>query len=285
MDIKPKPTFRDSRDIASIFDSHDPRGQTFHEARITIDLRDIEFINPAAVLWCATYLNLALQKGTECTLLVPQNMGVAAYLSAIGFFDVLKQNGVSVDDRGVHGGGDERTVMPLTRFDTTAEVETLVNRAFDRLHNSGLGSAALHPVVVEDFAELAMNAVQHGQSSIGAFGMIQFFEFRVGPRFVCCVSDGGIGVRSSLERNPANHGKIPYDWVALEYATRERVSGTLDPHRGIGLYGVSEDMRVPGRNLVLHSGIGSLRVDEQVQTQAVRTRLFPGTLAYLGLQS
>lgn len=65
-----------------------------------------------------------------------------------------------------------------------------------------------------------------------------------------------------------------------EVALRERVSGTGEPTRGIGLYGVADEMRQPGRQLVIHSGIGSLRTTEEMETKATRTTLFPGTLTY-----
>jgi len=76
---------------------------------------------------------------------------------------------------------------------------------------------------------------------------------------------------------------VNYDWDALELAVRERVSGTGDPHRGIGLYGVSEDVRRPGCSLLLHSGLGSLEITERLEISARRTRLFPGTLASLSI--
>lgn len=96
---------------------------------------------------------------------------------------------------------------------------------------------------------------------------------------MCGVADGGIG----MERNPALRERARYDWAAVELAIRERVSGTGDKTRGIGLYGISEDMRIPGRQLIIHSGIGSLRLSEDVQSEARRTALFPGTLTYASL--
>jgi hypothetical protein len=79
--------------------------------------------------------------------------------------------------------------------------------------------------------------------------------------------------------NSTYREKIPYDWTAIELASRERISGTGNPYRGIGLYGVSEDMHKPGRQLIIHSGIGSLRINEDLEFHTARTRLFPGTLA------
>ncbi len=128
-----------------------------------------------------------------------------------------------------------------------------------------------------------MNAVQHAESSIGAYGLVQFYDSGDRRRFVCVVGDGGIGIRRSLEKNPEFRSRVPYDWVAVELAMMERVSGTGDRTRGSGLYGVAEDMRKAGRQLIIHSGIGALQIDEDLQSQARRTRLFPGTLAYASI--
>ena len=151
------------------------------------------------------------------------------------------------------------------------------------LQESGLGAANIYPIVSETFAELAMNAVQHAESPIGAYGFVQFYDSEFGPRFVCGVADGGIGIRRSLERDPALRDRVPYDWGAIEVALQERVTGTGENTRGIGLYGVVQDMRQPGRQLIVHSGIGMLRISEDMTSEASRTRLFPGTLAYASI--
>jgi hypothetical protein len=210
-------------------------------------------------------------------------MGVSHYLKSLGLFRILQNNGVEVDDRDIPDRRDPKMVLPLTRFDSQSQAEDLANRANDLLRGSGLSSANIYPLVSETFAELAMNAVEHAESPIGAYGLIQFYGLGTGRKFVCSVADGGVGIRRSLERNPAHRNRIPYDWAAIELATRERISGTLDRTRGIGLYGVAEDMRKPGRQLIIHSGIGSLQISIDMQSEAHRTRLFPGTLAYVSI--
>jgi anti-sigma regulatory factor (Ser/Thr protein kinase) len=171
----------------------------------------------------------------------------------------------------------------LTGFRQEREVDDLANQALDALSDAGLGSANLYPLVSEVFAELALNAVEHAESEIGAFGLIQFYEFQYGRRFVCAVADGGIGIRRSLERNPDLRDQVVYDWAAIELALRERVTGTGLKTRGIGLYGVAEDMRKAGRQLIIHSGIGMVEINEEMESQAKRTTLFPGTLAYASI--
>ena len=178
---------------------------------------------------------------------------------------------------------DPQIVLPLTRFRSQTDVEGIANEVLERLSTSGLGAANLHPLVSEAFAELGLNAVEHSESPIGSFGFVQFYQFAEGQRFVCGVGDGGIGIRASLSKNPEFENRIPYDWVAIELAVRERVSGTGDRTRGIGLYGIAEDMRRPGRHLIIHSGLGSLAITEQMETEARRTSLFPGTLVYASI--
>lgn len=72
-------------------------------------------------------------------LLVPNNMGVCIYLKSLGLFQLLKDNGVVVDDRGIPDRFDPQLVLPLTRFGSEFEVEQLTNKAHSALEKSGLG--------------------------------------------------------------------------------------------------------------------------------------------------
>jgi hypothetical protein len=281
--IKPPNNFRHAGELSPQFDKHDPRKSSFGVAEVDVDLRDCEFVRPPAALWCLVYLALAAQRGAHCRLLVPMNMGVCLFLKSLGLFDRLKDRGVEVDDRQIRARDDRKVILPITYFQTTQDASGVANAAFARLQSAGIGAANLTSVVTELFSELALNAAQHSVSEIGAFGCVQFAEYETGPRFTCTVADGGIGVYESLRKNEALRSRVSYDWDALELAVRERVSGTGDPHRGIGLYGVSEDVRRPGRSLLLHSGTGSLEITEELESAARRTRLFPGTLAFLSI--
>ena len=281
-----KPTtknFRHAGELSPRADTFDPRKASFDTAQIDIDLRECDFVLPPAALRCGVYLALASKRGARCRLLVPSNMGVSSYLKSLGLFDILKNLDVEVDDRGIKVRDAAKTILPITRFETTADASDVTNAAFANLQSAALGAVNLTSVVTELFSELALNAAQHSESEVGAFGCVQFFESGVGPRFTCTVADGGIGVFASLCRNEALRSRVTYDWDALELAVRERVSGTGDPHRGIGLYGVSEDVRRPDHSLLLHSGLGSLEINENLESSARRTRLFPGTLAFLSI--
>ena len=283
--------FRHAGELLPRHASRDPRRDVPEDGQLDIDMRRCEFVRPPAVHWSAVYLALAASKGAACRLLMPENMGVCVYLKSVGLFSFLQGIGVEVDDRGVSDRLDRKVVLPVTGFRTESEVETLANQVLDSLAREGLGAANLRPVVTEIFSELAMNAVQHSESAVGAFGLIQFYGVARNQRFVCVVADGGIGIRESLQRNPALRDEVPYDWLAIERATQERVTGSGDATRGIGLYGVSEDMRKPSRQLIIHSGIGMLVIGrilggddrDDAESSARRSTLFPGTLAYAAI--
>jgi hypothetical protein len=108
---------------------------------------------------------------------------------------------------------------------------------------------------------------------------VQYYEFEEGPRFICGVADGGIGIRESLRKNP-EFRFLSTDAHAIDLALEERVSGTGERNRGIGLHWVRETMAVGSRRLVIHSVAGSIRIEGPQRTQSRFARLFPGTAAY-----
>ncbi|MBI4337625.1 MAG: hypothetical protein HY683_07355 [Chloroflexi bacterium] len=285
MRIEAPVSFWHAGDLPPRYASRDPRQGDFSEQTIDVDLRRCDFLRPPAVLWCVVYPLLAALRGSAGRLLVPENLGTCIYLKSVYLFSVLKGAGVEVDDRDVPERDDPKVVLPLTPLQSESHVEQVVNHVLDKLDASSFGAANLRPVVADVFGELAQNAVQHAESPVGPFGLIQFYESERVRRFACAVADGGIGIRRSLERNPTLRDRVPYDWKAIELATRERVSGTGDPLRGIGLSWVYEAMAKPGRQLIIHSGIGALTVNEEVESDARRTTLFPGTLAYASIET
>lgn len=102
----------------------DPRLDAFAGDAVLIDLSSCEFVWPSAVVWCATYGLLVRKRDRNCEPIVPENMGVATYLKSTGLFAMLKEEGISVDDRGIGEGPSSQTIVPLSRFETEFDAET-----------------------------------------------------------------------------------------------------------------------------------------------------------------
>ena len=260
--------------------SYDPRKAGPRNSSVCIDLRGCEFIHPPAVLWCIVYAALTRWKGIDCELLVPENLGVATYLKTLGLFSMLEEIGVSVDARDLGTANDSQIIIPLQRFRDISQVEQLADDALERLSADKPVAGNLSALISNTFAELGNNAAEHAVSPVGAFGMVQFYDpLGKGTQFWCVVADGGMGIRASLANNPALRPR--FDWTAIEQALQEQVSGTALPHRGLGLFGIAEDMRSLGHEFIIHSGIGMMHLrDEDGDPIAQRSHvLFPGTLA------
>ena len=258
--------------------SLDPRDPDFPEDAVRVDLRGCEFVYPPAALWCVVYAALVCHYGMACELLVPQNPEAASRLKAAGLFSALTEMGADVDERGVDAADESQVVLPLSQFAAATEVENLVDATIDRLHESGF-SGGFGSIASNTFGELGINAVQHAESPIDAYGMVQFYDSpQHGKQFSCAVADGGIGIRGALHLNH-QIAPLPDDETAIDYAVYENLSGTGSPSRGIGLFGIADATRkFPNRGLIIHSGVGMLMLGADGPSQRTLVR-FPGTLA------
>lgn len=259
----------------------DPRRNLRIADGVVIDLRDCEAIGLEALLWIVVYEMLAKARGIPTRLLVPEDDKVESYLRSAGLFSVAKsspEGSAGEKNATMH---DEEIVLPLTRVQSEGDVNRLANRAYTELMDERLGRPKIQRTISEAFAELAMNAVEHASSPIGAFGLLQMTG---NQQFAFGIADGGVGIRATLSQKPNIGGDIREDEEAILAALRERVSGTGDPTRGIGLYGIAEEMRKPGSSLVIHSGTGRIQIANGDE-MATRETLFPGTLTYGAIRS
>ncbi len=283
MEIIPRRDFRDARSIPAKFNRYDPRSESFFEPEVIVNLRECSSVRPPAVLWCAIYLLLAKRRGSDCLLVSPEDAGVSSYLMDTGLFRVLNGEAIAVEQHHSATSTSSNIVLQITGFSSTTESEDLTNQIHYSLSESRQGSPSIYGVVYETFSELANNAAEHSTSEIGAYGLVQFDTSGKSSQFVCGVADGGIGIKTSLLRNPLHEQFGHYEWATMERATEELVSGTLDSYRGIGLYETIEKVRIPGRQLIIHSGNGIVSKGEKLTTRITGTKLFPGTMVYISI--
>lgn len=131
---------------------------------------------------------------------------------------------------------EEDTIMPVTCMREFGEVEEVAERTQEILEYqlpdvSPLGHAAFMAM-----SELCANAIDHGENDLGAFAAVR----RVTDpkrQVTIAIGDLGIGVPEHIRRR---YPEWSDDGWAIAYATRESVSGTNNPHRGIGFSSVFE---------------------------------------------
>ena len=282
MEIVPRPDFKDARSIPARFNRYDPRSGNFNHREVIVNLWDCTRIRAPAVMWCAVYLLLAKRRGSDCVLIAPSDEDAASYLMDLGLLAVLQQADVTVRVER-WPASDTDVLLPLTPFRNTTETEDLTNQIHLSLMESERGTASINHVIYETFSELANNAAEHSTSEIGAYGLVLLDTSEGEGKLVCGVADGGVGILTSLLRNPQHEEYGHYDWAAMERATEELVSGTLDSYRGIGLYETVEKARTRGRELIIHSGTGVIYRGEKLTTQITGSKLFPGTMVFISI--
>lgn len=201
MEIGPPNRFEFAHKIKAGFTKYDPRIHPFPSPDVVLNLGKCTSICPPAILWCAVYLSLWSKRGLDCLLLRPQDRAAMLSLTDSGLLQVLCEAGVNVYHKGASIPSPVGAILPVTPFASLTEAAELTNRVEESLYRSGQGSANVHPLVCELFSELVNNAAEHSESSIGAYGFVQFYSSGRSRRFMCGVADGGIGIRQSIERN------------------------------------------------------------------------------------
>lgn len=284
LEIRAPPKFNHVWNLKARQTTHDPRSAGFQFDNVTIDLRECSRISIEAELWCAVFLSLARQRGADCKLLLPNDPVASECLESSGVREILSLAGVRI--AGCSFANTPSIILPMCVMQSFNDVERIADHISDRLMaESGLGLSNLHPTIAETFVELANNGVEHSQSEIGTLGMVRLNTGKRKGYFEIAVADGGVGISQTLNASAGLDDKrTSSDWSSVEYATGELVSGTGDSHRGIGLFGVAEDSRLPGAVLRIHSGRGVLHINESTELRAFRSRLFPGTLVYVSIQ-
>ena len=175
LEIRAARQFRHTDDLTGYrVPNNDPRSGDFDWDSVHIDLSRCEFVRPAAALWSLVYPLLVAAKGVPCAVEVPSDNRISGYLNDLGLFDMLRTDGVEVNHDRPINRNRLQLVLPLTRLDSITQVERLEEEILERLLPSNLSSVNVYFHVSQAFGELGNNSVEHPESSIGAYGFVQF---------------------------------------------------------------------------------------------------------------
>lgn len=145
--------------------------------------------------------------------------------------------------------------------------------AFDSLSPTWVPS--MHAIAYE----LCDNVLRHSQAGGGTI----VFEIDRGlRRVVLALADGGVGIRTSLARNPEL--VIDSDLMAIRSAVGAQVTGEPARGAGMGLFRADRVVDDHGGALLIRSGKGSLELTPQSREGTTRTHL-PGTLVVVTLDT
>jgi hypothetical protein len=192
---------------------------------IEVDCSGLELpIHPMFAVRLRVFTDWHRERGREVAIRPPTDATMRRVFQAMSI------------DPEVEPPQEDDAVMPVTRLKEFLEVEAVAGRTQQILEYqlpdvSPLGQAAFMAV-----SELCGNAIEHGRNSLGAYAAVRRV---VEPRkkVSIAISDLGMGVPEHIRQR---YPEWSDDGWAIAYATKEHVSGTNEPHRGIGFSAVLE---------------------------------------------
>lgn len=256
---------------------------------VVLDLRAVEFVEPAGLCGLAALLEFLIARSEEVGIALA-GRDVPAYLERMNFFrlfgDRIRTNAdvASLEERRRHNPG---TLQELINFHTEQEIPGIIERISEILENQGYRLRE-RVAICSVLSEICANAAEHGRSSFGAYAAVQAYHHIVsGPRrrgeeVLIAIADGGPGVRETLARNPALAEYTTTDNDALRHALEMGVSGTGEIGRGGGLALVAGIAARSSGSLSLRSGSGRVTVYEN-RKNSRHVPEFPGTFVRVSL--
>lgn len=256
---------------------------------ISLDLRQVEFVEPAGLCGLAALLELLTARCEEVSLSL-SGRNVPAYLERMDFFrmfgDKLHTNVdvSSLEERERHDPG---TLQELVNFHSEEEIPKIIHRISEILENQGY-LLRERVAICSTLSEICANAAEHGASSFGAYAAVQAYHHivsgsrRRGEEVIVAIADGGVGVRETLSRNPAYAEHTSTDNDAIRHALKMGVSTTGEVGRGGGLTLVAQIAAKNGGSLSIRSGSGRITVYEK-RKNSRNVPPFPGTFVRVSL--
>ena len=256
---------------------------------VVLDLRTVEFVEPAGLCGLAALLEYLITRCEEVNLALA-GRDVPAYLERMNFFRLFggrvrtNVDVASLEERRRHNPG---TLQELVNFHTEQQIPGIIERISEILENQGYRLKE-RVAICSVLSEVCANAAEHGASPFGAYAAVQAYHHivsgarRRGEEVLLAIADGGVGVRQTLSRNPKYDEHTTTDNDALRLALEMGVSGSGEIGRGGGLALVARIAADSGGSLSLRSGTGRVTVYED-RKNSRNVPQFPGTFVRVSL--
>ena len=262
---------------------------------VVLDLRSVEFVEPAGICGLAALLEFLIPRSGEVGLALSGH-DVPAYLERMDFFrifgDRVRTNVdvAALEERRRHNPG---TLQELVNFHSEEDIPGIISRISEILENKEYRLRE-RAAICATLSEICANAVEHGASPFGAYAAVQAYHHivsgrhssprggRRGEEVLIAIADGGVGVRETLSRNPKYVEFTETDNDALRHALKMGVSGTGEIGRGGGLAVVGQIATRAEGSLSLRSGAGRVTFYGD-RTNSRNVPSFPGTFVRVSL--
>lgn len=250
---------------------------------VKLDLTGLTFIGPA----CLALIVAAMRRGRETgtiangsLILHPASVAVRTYLHRMDVLQVLfEKEPVDVDDPVVrHQASGLKECEHFSSDKGGREVAAALAKALqEEVATDKVAAASLDLCLIE----LTENVHFHAATSHGGFAAAQ--TFKNSKEIEVAIVDLGIGIASSLAKNPEHAEESTDDITAINAAIRPLVTATPHRNSGYGLAFTRFLLEMNAGRLIVWSGEGWVQFGEKHVEK--RLESLPGTLVALRLHT
>lgn len=239
---------------------------------VVVDLAELKGAWPVELLRLRALIDSRALAGRTVEVVPPKSPAVRAYLANTGLGIELPES-CSCDLGPVSPGDQKQFLIPVRRVSTVEESDRLDEELAALLAAQFTGTIGrLADAFTRTVSEMCDNATSHGRSAvIGAYVSAQRYTKQ---RCALAIGDLGVGIPEHIRHALP---KLVADDDAIRVATKEGITATGSPHRGIGYQFVIDGLKqtsIPCGELRVWSGQGRFRVEVRDGIQ-VRRRAWP----------
>lgn len=246
------------------------------DSELEIDLSEIVFATPYAIILLSLIIKACHQKGYLIQVKLPTCRDVLNYLQRMNFFDEVADCNINynedIEELRTNKRNPSSSVIEITRIEKEEDVSRIVNDLAEKL----IGSHGCDQQAINKFSEVMIetfqNATQHSNPKTGvadAIAAVQVYK----NEFHFVIADSGIGIAESLKINPRFSSMNLSDIQAIEGVLKHGYSRIDTPGRGGGLERVQEITKNMSGEVLVRSNSGLVRFTEQAMEKAVVNRL------------
>jgi len=262
----------------------------FKASEVTLDLTQIEFVTPGALVPLAAICYALQQKKCNTTIKLSDN-DVRSYLLRSGFTSVVQdivtfQPNIPKARSMIFEAlrGTNPLLIEVTKIENGAALPELLNQIVHVLRYRLKYKKHDAFDIATGISEVCQNTFDHNEQTCGFIAMQTYKSHH--ERFIeIAIADYGEGLKSTLQQNP-NNPEIKTDFDAIKIATQLGTSQFDDPTRGTGLHHLLEIAYKHEGAVEFWSGSAKIRYRmDQRKGWKFNSTAIPGVIVNLSLHS
>ena len=236
-----------------------PATDTLENSLVIINLKEVGFVTPYAILVLVMFLRSTVSHGIKIKIILPDSTDVLNYLERISFFVSIENCMVEFDPSPEHLKSNKKhtssSVIELTAIQKEENVTGIVNELADKLISAHSCKKSSVNRFSEIMIETFQNVTQHtNPSGLPTEGLAAVQVYKNDFQFV--IADSGVGIRNSLMTNPRFSKIEMTDTQAIEGVLKKGYTRIDTPGRGGGLQRVQEIAKVMAGEIFIRSNTG-----------------------------